>query len=237
MAPMTDHISLEVLDPNGDVQQAAEDAGIDRKAFMRKGAIAGAGFIAGGVAFNGLISPAAAQSTISKRKSAANDVKIGNYALTLEYLEAAFYAAALQANVITDPRVLKFAQVVGQHEADHVAALKKLLGRAAVASPRFDFSSALGSEASFKTTAQALEDTGVAAYAGQAPYIKQFAIIRPALGIHSVEARHAAWIRFLNGGGEPTAAASAAPAPKVVDAPLGQKTVLRAVTALNFIKG
>jgi hypothetical protein len=62
------------------------------------------------------------------------------------------------------------------------------------------------------------------------------AVIRPALGIHSVEARHAAWIRFLNGGGEANASASATPAPNVVDAPLGQKTVLAAVGKLGFIK-
>jgi hypothetical protein len=234
---MSNLIRLETLDVNGDVQQAAEDAGLDRKSFFRKSAVAGAGFVAGGVLFSGLTSPAMAQSLISKQKSVANDAKIGNYALTLEYLEAAFYKAALAAGIIKDARVLKFAQVVAQHEADHVAALKKLLGKAAVKSPTFDFSSALGTEASFKTTSQALEDTGVAAYAGQAPYIKQMAIIRPALGIHSVEARHAAWIRFLNGGGEPNAAAGATPAPNVVDAPLGQKTVLGAVGKLGFIKG
>ena len=210
---------------------------VDRKGFLRRGAAAGAGFVAGGVLFTGLASPALAQTTIARRRSAANDVRIGNYALTLEYLEAAFYAAALQAGVISDPRVLKFAQVVGKHEADHVAALKGLLGRRAVRSPQFDFSGVLTSEATFRTTAQALEDTGVAAYAGQAPYIAQLAVARPALGIHSVEARHAAWIRFLNGGGEPNAAESALPAPKVVDAPLGQRTVLRAVTALKFIQG
>jgi hypothetical protein len=234
---MSDLITLEPLDADGDVRQAAEDAGIDRKSFFRKSAVVGAGFVSGGVLFGGLTSPALAKSAISRHRSAANDVKIGNYALTLEYLEAAFYAAALDAGIINDARVLAFARTVASHEADHVAALKKLLGRHAVSSPRFDFSSALGSEASFKTTSQALEDTGVAAYAGQAPYIKQMAIIRPALGIHSVEARHAAWIRFLNGGGEPGADASALPAPKIVDAPLGQKTVLRAVDRLGFIKG
>lgn len=54
-----------------------------------------------------------------------------------------------------------------------------LLGRRAVDSPGFDFSSVLTSEAPFRSTAQALEDTGVAAYAGQAPYISQLAIARP----------------------------------------------------------
>jgi hypothetical protein len=224
---MSDLITLE----------PADESALDRKSFLRRGAAAGAGFVAGGVLISGLASPAMAQSSIARRPSAANDVKIGNYALTLEYLEAAFYAAALSANIIQDPRVRKFAEVVAEHEADHVTALKGLLGRRAVSSPEFDFSSVLTSEASFRSTAQVLEDTGVAAYAGQAPYIKQLAIARPALGIHSVEARHAAWIRFLNGGGEAGAAAGDTPAPKVVDAPLGQRTVLRAVGRLGFIKG
>ncbi len=76
----------------------------------------------------------------------------------------------------------------------------------------------------------------MAAYAGQAPYILQFAIIRPALGIHSVEARHAAWIRFLNGGGAPNAAEDALPAPNVVDRPLGQRSVLRIVGQTGFLE-
>ena len=50
-------------------------------------------------------------------------------------------------------------------------------------------------------TAQVLEDTGVAAYAGQGPNLLQRPLVVAALSIHSVEARHAAWIRFLNYGG------------------------------------
>jgi Ferritin-like domain len=45
-----------------------------------------------------------------------------------------------------------------------------------------------------------LEDTGVAAYAGQGTNILQSAVLTAALSIHSVEARHAAWIRALVGG-------------------------------------
>ena len=46
--------------------------------------------------------------------------------------------------------------------------------------------------------------------------------------IHSVEARHAAWIRFING---------VSPAPAIVDKPATEKAVLKAVTATGFIKG
>ena len=45
----------------------------------------------------------------------------------------------------------------------------------------------------------ALEDTGVAAYKGQAALIKSDAVLQAALAIHAVEARHAAWIRYVNG--------------------------------------
>ncbi len=208
---------------------------VDRRGLLRTGALAGGGFVAGGVLFGGLTPLAEAQTRIQRRRSRTNDVRIGNYALTLEYLEAGFYAAALESGVIHDHAVRRFTEVVAQHEADHVAGLRRLLGRRAVRSPEFDFSGALRDEATFRQTAQALEDTGVAAYAGQAPYILQFAIIRPALGIHSVEARHAAWIRFLNGGGAADAAADALPAPDVVDAPLGQRRVLRIMEATGFL--
>ena len=43
-----------------------------------------------------------------------------------------------------------------------------------------------------------LEDTGVAAYAGQGPRILQKPVVVAALSIHSVEARHAAQFRSLN---------------------------------------
>ncbi len=210
---------------------------VDRRDLIRGGALAGGGFLAGGVLFSGLTSPAEAQTRISRRRSRTNDVRIGNYALTLEYLEAGFYAAALESGVIQDPAVRRFAEVVGEHEAEHVTALRELLGRRAVRRPDFDFSGALTDEATFRQTAQALEDTGVAAYAGQVPYILQLGILRPALGIHSVEARHAAWIRFLNGGGAPDAAEDALPAPAVVDRPLGQRRVLRIVESTGFLGG
>jgi hypothetical protein len=229
-----EHITLDQIDQDGAVRETAEAAGVDRADFLRKGLIGGAGFIAGGVLFNGLASPAAAAISTS-RKSAANDAKIGNYALTLEYLEAEFYRQALANNAFSSPQYRTFAQVTGGHEAEHVKALKSLLGRAAVKTPTFDFGTAVTDPATFAKTAQVLEDTGVAAYAGQGPNIKTRSIVKAALSIHSVEARHAAWIRFLNSGG--AGAAGALPAPAAFDAAKGEKTVLAAVAKTGFIKG
>jgi hypothetical protein len=63
--------------------------------------------------------------------------------LTLEYLEAAFYAEA-KASKALKAETLRFATVVSQHEAQHVAFLKKVLGASAVATPKFDFAAAGG---------------------------------------------------------------------------------------------
>jgi hypothetical protein len=60
--------------------------------------------------------------------------------------------------------------------------------------------------------------------------------VQAALSIHSVEARHAAWIRFLNGGGSATAKTTDLPAPRTFDRPASERTVLRAVGATGFIK-
>jgi hypothetical protein len=224
---MADTIKLELLDQDGAIREAADAAGATRSDFLKRVGVAGAGFVSAGVLFDGLLSPA--QAAIStKNRSKKNDVKILNYALTLEYLEAEFYRQALASGALTDPVVQGFATVVADHEAQHVAALKQALGRAAVKSPKFDFADTVTNQDKFKATAQVLEDTGVAAYAGQGPNIFQKAVIVPALGIHSVEARHAAWIRFIN---------NAVPAPDIIDTPKSEKAILKAVTATGFITG
>jgi hypothetical protein len=224
---MADTIKLELLDQDGAIHEAADAAGATRSDFLKRVGVAGAGFVSAGVLFDGLLSPA--QAAIStKNRSKKNDVKILNYALTLEYLEAAFYEAANASGALNSDNAVKdFARIVGEHEAEHVRALRKALGGAAVKKPSFDFGDTVTDLAKFKATAQVLEDTGVAAYAGQGPNILQKAVIVPALGIHSVEARHAAWIRFIN---------AQNPAPDVIDAPKSEKAVLKAVTATGFIQ-
>jgi hypothetical protein len=90
----------------------------------------------------------------------------------------------------------------------------------------------------FRQVAQTLEDTGVAAYAGQGPNLLQRPLVEAALSIHSVEARHAAWIRYINAaGGLTTGNPKETPAPRAFDRPLSEKQVLAAVGDTGFIKG
>ncbi len=234
---MSELITLEALDRDGAIRETAEAAGATRADFLKRGGVAGAGFVAGGVLFSGLVSPAEAAIS-THHKSKKNDVKIANYALTLEYLEAEFYKQAVASGAITQPEVRAFATTTASHEATHVKALKGVLGSKAVKKPSFDFGDTVTNQDKFKQTAQVLEDTGVSAYAGQGPNLLQRPYVKLALSIHSVEARHAAWIRFINSsGGLSGTGAANLPAPKAFDTALSDKKVLAAVKKTGFITG
>ena len=234
---MSELITLEALDRDGAIRETAEAAGATRADFLKRGGVAGAGFVAGGVLFSGLVSPAEAAIS-THHKSKKNDVKIANYALTLEYLEAEFYKQAVASGAITQPEVRAFATTTASHEATHVKALKGVLGSKAVKKPSFDFGDTVTNQDKFKQTAQVLEDTGVSAYAGQGPNLLQRPYVKLALSIHSVEARHAAWIRFINSsGGLSGTGAANLPAPKAFDSALSDKKVLAAVKKTGFITG
>lgn len=215
-----DKLSLDVMDVDGAIRETeAAVAGDTRGDLFRKAAIGGGSLIAGGTLLAGL--PALADARPSKRQ----DVQILNYALTLEYLEAAFYNQAV-ANDTPKGDLLRLTRVVRAHENTHVATLKRALGRAAVKSPRFDFKDTVTDPAKFLATAIVLEDTGVAAYAGQGTRILQAAVVKVALSIHSVEARHAAAFR---------AQAKQTEAPKAFDKALSMRAVLKAVGDTGFI--
>ena len=182
---------LEELDVDGAIRETAEKVdGDTRASFLRKAGL-GAGAVVGSSAFFGVL------PSIASAGVAPSDVAILNFALTLEYLEAAFYAEAVSKGRFAG-KVGKFAKVVSSHENAHVAFLKGALGSAAVKKPMFDFKGTTTDKAKFMATAQVLEDTGVAAYLGQVGNIKSKKILGAAGSILPIEARHAGWIRDLN---------------------------------------
>jgi len=128
-----------------------------------------------------------------------------NFALTLEYIEDAFYSTALKKGVVPSKYHAIF-RIIALHEAQHVAFLKSALGSAAVKPPRADFTAGgkyadvFSNFATFLTLSQTFEDLGVAAYKGQAGNLMGSGdILTAALQIHSVEARHAAEVRRIGG--------------------------------------
>jgi hypothetical protein len=130
------------------------------------------------------------------------DVDILNFALTLEYLEAAFYTEALKQVSGLRSEVKELATTTRDDENEHVdaiAATVKKLGGKPAAKPGVDFGKAFASEKSFLTTAVVFEDLGVGAYNGAGPSIKSKEVLAAAGSIVQVEGRHAGAVRLLNG--------------------------------------
>lgn len=155
----------------------------------------------------------------------SGDVAILNFALSLEYLQASFYTEAERIGALHGALAHQ-ANVVGTHERAHVAAFKQLLGSAAIKQPAFNFHGVTENADAFRSTAVAFEDLATAAYKGQAPLIKAKSYLAGALAIHSVEARHAAWIRRLAG---------FLPAAKALDEPLNAPSVINIVNSTHFV--
>jgi hypothetical protein len=131
------------------------------------------------------------------------DATILNVALTLEYLQSAFYAEAVKAGRLTG-EAARFARAAAGHEAAHVAAVQRLIqagGGKPAPAPRFDFKGATSDAGRFARTALQLENVGVAAYLGQAASIRSDKVLKEAAAILAVESRHAAWIADIVAGG------------------------------------
>ena len=215
--------NIDQLDPDGALRESADRVdGHTRAGFMRRaGAFVGAGAVAGMVP-GGV---AMAQGGLAQ-----SDTAILNFALTLEYLEAAFYKEAVDNGSLSG-ETRTFAKVVADHESQHVAALKKVLGSDAVKRPSFGFKGTTSDQSLFQQTAITLEDTGVRAYLGQTPNIKSKTVLKSAASILPVEAWHAGWIREIVGRGS-----APVPAPTAADTPATIPQTLAAVQATGFVQ-
>jgi hypothetical protein len=208
-------LRLDALDADGALQESLERVWGGSRADLLRGAAVGGTALLGALAL-----PAPG------RAATATDVDILNYALTLEYLQASFYTETERIGALTTPAARRAARVLGSVERAHVTALRKVLGRSAVRRPFFNFQGTTEDEQKFLKTAVAFEDLAVAAYKGQAPLIDSKQLLAAAISIHSVEARHAAWMRHLFG---------IVPAKQAFDEPASRPAILKIVASTRFI--
>jgi Ferritin-like domain len=165
--------------------------GITRSSFILRGALA-AGAVYGTSAVAPFVSQALAET-------GGGDAEILNFALTLEYLESAFYNQKGK-EVGLQGTAKDYASKFGAEEAAHVSALTaaiKKLGGTPVKKPQFVFP--VTDEASFLNLASTLENTGVGAYNGAAPMLSSKQVLAAAGSIVQIEGRHAAAIDLLIG--------------------------------------
>ena len=189
--------------------------GMTRSSFILRGTLA-----AGAVYGLGSVAPFVSQAFAA----GGGDAEILNFALTLEYLEADFYTVkGRQVGLSGQARA--YASQFGAEESEHVTALTaaiKQLGGTPVKKPTFVFPTS--DEKSFLALASTLENTGVGAYNGAGPSIKDKKVLASAGSIVQIEARHAAAIDLLIG---------KSPTPNQgFDRPIEQAKVLTAVKPL-----
>ena len=136
-------------------------------------------------------------------------IEVLNYALTLEYLEYEFYKKGIEQAPIPNATARGALTTLRNHEQAHVNLLRDTiisLGGTPVmfTSSSFDFTAkgtfptVFSDYGVFLAVAQTFEDTGVRAYKGQAAnLLSNDLLLRTALRIHSVEARHASHLREM----------------------------------------
>jgi rubrerythrin len=193
---------------------------VNRSAFLMRGALA-----VGAMYGTAMVSPFLRRAFAS---SSMGDIDVLNYALTLEYLEAAFYQGAAKTPGLSK-EVAGYVKTFGEEEQEHVDGLKQAisdLGGKPVKAPGVDFGDAFSSADKLIPLAITFEDTGVSAYNGAAPMIGSKDLLATAGAIAQVEARHAATIRY---------AAGEDPAPDAFDPTLTMDEVVKAVDP--FIEG
>ncbi len=224
------HINLDAVDTDGAIREAAEEVmGDTRLGFLRKGAVAGGAALSGGAILSALVPGAASAAGRPPSAFGKGDIGILNFALTLEYLERAFYDEATAKDQVHDAKTRLFLRTVTHDERAHVAFLKKNLGKAAVKKPKFNFHGTTGDQNMFQQTAYVLENTGVHAYLGQAGNIKTPAYLLAAASIVTIEARHSGAIGSIIG-------KKIAPN-GAFDNGLPASAILEAVEGTNFIVG
>jgi hypothetical protein len=190
------------------------------RARLLQGALGGGALVAGGAAI-GVRSGGTSLAAPSKDM----DAEILRLLLLLERVQEAFYTAALE-RVGLEGKLLRYAEIVGHQESEHVEFLVKQLGGSLPPPPRSDFGDSVTDPKRFRRAAIELEEATLAAYIGQGANLTRSAMSAIAPMI-SVEARQAAWVRDLAG---------VSPAPRVADAARRPEAVLSDLRKRGFIQ-
>jgi hypothetical protein len=205
---------LEDIDPTGALRGRLEDAlGTTRCGFLLGLLGAAAATVAGPV-----------ESAQAGRLS-ESDVAILRFDLQFEYLQASMYTEAVRIGHLS-PKAKEVARVVGAHEWAHARALKGLLGSRAVRRAHFDYHGVTEHQGAFIKTAVAFEDLTAALLKYQALRIDSKSVLAAAASLHSVEARHAAWMRRLAG---------RVPTLTAFDQPIAQDAAKRLIVNTGFV--
>jgi hypothetical protein len=208
--------TLAELDSDGVLRETAA-AVLTRTDLFRRSATATAAALTGFLAVD-----ASADAAVAKT---GNDIAILRFDQVLEYLQAGLYTEAERLGALK-PKTLGWARVVGAHERAHLHAIKTLLGSHAVKSPGFNYGHVTSNEAAFLKTAVAFEDLTAALLKWQAPRLDSREIVAAAVSLHSVETRHAAWIRHLVG---------LQPATSAFDKPASQRKMTQLIDSTHFV--
>ncbi len=208
-------LTLETVDQSGAIAETFDElTGGTRADFFRKALIGG-----------GALAAALETSAVAQPRNTANDVAILRFDLGLEYLQAAMYSEAERLGEVK-PETLEWSRVVGANERGHVQAIRGLLGKDAVKSPSFNFRGVTEDDRLFTETAVAFEDLTAALLKTQSVQLDSREVLAAVATLHSVEARHAAWIRHIAG---------IVPAADAFDEPTSKAKVVRLVESTNFV--
>jgi len=212
------HLNLLSIDVDGALEEMSSPLpSATRRTFLQGAVVGGAALLAE------LAAPGTARAGgIARTK---RDISILRFDLVLEYLQAGLYTEAERLGALPE-KTLAWARVVGAHERAHARAIKNLLGSKAVKSPSFDYRGVTESEDPFIKTAVAFEELTAALLKWQAVRLDSREILAAVATLHSVETRHAAWIRHIIG---------LRPAAQAFDEPAPQRKMARLIKSTRFI--
>ena len=208
--------TLAAIDVDGALRETAADAvRATRRELLRAAPLAGA--LGAGLLATG---EAKAAGGLTR-----NDIAILRFDLALEYLQAGMYTEAERLGAVK-PRTLAFSTGRGRPRARACARDQGLPRQPRDPQPVVRLPGVTENDAAFVKTAVAFEDLTAALLKWQAPRLDSRSIVAAVLTLHSVETRHAAWIRHIVG---------VLPATTAFDQPAPQNQMAALVASTHFV--